>query len=79
MALLGGEVQLEGLKGKLGLKIPPQTQNERSFACGVKGYLGPEQAGWRSVRQSLLRIPTGLTPELREKVRQIQEQLEKGR
>ncbi|MBT9582655.1 J domain-containing protein [bacterium] len=80
LALLGGEVQVEGLKGKLGLKIPPETQNGKVFRLRGQGLprAGGKPAGDLYARVSL-RIPTGLTPEMREKVRQIQEQLEKGR
>jgi molecular chaperone DnaJ len=36
-ALLGGEVQVPTLKGKLALKIPPETQNGREFKLAGQG------------------------------------------
>ncbi|MFC2012272.1 DnaJ C-terminal domain-containing protein [Chloroflexota bacterium] len=37
VAVLGGEIQVPTLKGKLALKIPPETQNGRSFRLARQG------------------------------------------
>ena len=37
LAVLGGEVQVPTLKGKLALKIPPETQNGRAFRLSGQG------------------------------------------
>jgi molecular chaperone DnaJ len=37
VAVLGGEVQVPTLKGKLALKIPPETQNGRAFRLSGQG------------------------------------------
>jgi DnaJ-class molecular chaperone len=36
-AILGGEVQVPGLKGKLALRIPPETQNGKVFRLAGQG------------------------------------------
>ncbi|MFC1993073.1 DnaJ C-terminal domain-containing protein, partial [Chloroflexota bacterium] len=40
IAVLGGEVQVPTLKGKIMLKIPSETQNGRVFRLAGKGMLG---------------------------------------
>jgi molecular chaperone DnaJ len=37
LAMLGGEITVPSLKGKLALKIPPETQNGRSFRLAGQG------------------------------------------
>jgi len=47
VAVLGGEVQVPTLKGKLALKVPPETQNERVFRLAGQGmpHLGNSSRG----------------------------------
>jgi len=47
VAMLGGEVQVPTLKGKLALKIPPETQNSRVFRLKGQGMpkLGDSKRG----------------------------------
>jgi len=47
VAMLGGEVQVPTLKGKLALKIPPETQNGRAFRLTGQGmpHLGNSSRG----------------------------------
>ncbi|MEE8418681.1 MAG: DnaJ C-terminal domain-containing protein [Dehalococcoidales bacterium] len=64
VAVLGGEVQVPTLKGKLALKIPPETQNGRAFRLSGQGM--PHLRG--SARGDLLAkvkivLPTKLTSE----------------
>jgi len=61
-AMLGGEVQLPTLKGKLALKIPPETENGKVFRLAGQGmpHLGDSSRGalFAKVRVAL---PTKLT------------------
>ena len=47
VAVLGGEVQVPTLEGKLALKIPPETQNGRAFRLAGQGmpHLGNSSRG----------------------------------
>jgi molecular chaperone DnaJ len=63
-AILGGEVQVNTLKGKLALKIPPETQNGRVFRLGGQGLPHLQSA----IRGDLLAkvkvvLPTNISPE----------------
>jgi DnaJ-class molecular chaperone len=79
-ALLGGEVQVEGLRGKLSLKLPPETQNGKVFRLRGQGLGRPGGKPPGDLYASIsLRIPTGLSPQIREQLSQLREQLEKGR
>ena len=67
-AVLGGEVNVPSLNGQLALRIPPETQNGRTFRLRGKGLA---RAGSKGERGDLLarvnvRLPTGLTAEERE-------------
>ncbi|MFC1984920.1 DnaJ C-terminal domain-containing protein [Chloroflexota bacterium] len=64
VAALGGEVQVPTLKGKLALKIPPETQNERSFRLAKQGmpHLGNSSRGDLLARVKVV-LPTGLSTE----------------
>ncbi len=72
VAMLGGEVKVPTLKGKLALKIPPETQNGRAFRLAGQGmpHLG------NSVRGALLAkvkvvLPTDLTQQEKELFKQL--------
>ena len=47
VVVLGGEIQVPTLKGKLALKIPPETQNGRTFRLSRQGmpHLGRSSCG----------------------------------
>lgn len=66
-AVLGGEVKVATLKGKLELKIPPETQNGRIFRLAGQGmpHLGKSSRGGLKVRINVL-LPTNLSPEEKE-------------
>ncbi len=72
VAVLGGEVQVPTLKGKLALKIPPETQNGRVFRLAGQGmpHLGNSYHGdlLATVKVVLL---TNLSPQERELFRQL--------
>jgi DnaJ-class molecular chaperone len=74
-AILGGEIQVPTLKGKLMLKIPAETQNGRVFHLTGKGmpHLGGNTFGNLLAKVNIL-LPTRLTREektLFEKFREI--------
>ncbi len=64
VALLGGEVQVPTLKGKLALKVPPETQNGRVFRLSGQGmpHLGKSSHGDLMAKVKVL-LPTKLTAE----------------
>ncbi len=63
-AVLGGEVQVPTLKGKLALKIPPETQNGRTFRLAGQGmpHLGDSTHGDLLAKVSVA-LPTNLSTE----------------
>jgi molecular chaperone DnaJ len=67
VAILGGEVQVPTLKGKLALKIPPETQNGRSFRLTGQGipHLGNSSRGDMVAKVKIV-LPTKLSPEEKE-------------
>ena len=66
-ALLGGEVHLRTLTGRVALTIPPETQNGRSFRLKGKGLprFRGEGHGDLYVKVRVL-LPTGLSDEAKE-------------
>jgi len=66
-ALLGGEVEVPTLSGKLMLKIPPETQNGRVFRLSGQGmpHLGNSGRGDLFVKVKVV-LPTNLTQRERE-------------
>jgi molecular chaperone DnaJ len=66
-AVLGGEVKVATLKGKLELKIPPETQNGRTFRLTGQGmpHLGKTSKGNLKARVKVV-LPTELSPEEKE-------------
>jgi molecular chaperone DnaJ len=71
-AALGGEVKVPTLKGKLALKIPPETQNGRIFRLAGQGmpHLGKATRGDLKARVNVL-LPTNLSPEEKELFRKL--------
>lgn len=66
-AVLGGEVKVPTLKGKLALKIPPETQNGRVFRLTGQGMpaLGKDTRGDIKAKVNVV-IPTNLSEEEKE-------------
>ena len=64
VAVLGGAVQVPTPKGKLELKIPPETQNGKSFRLARQGmpHLGNSSRGDLLARVKVV-LPTKLSPE----------------
>ena len=64
VAVLGGEVQVPTLKGKVALKIPPETQNGRAFRLAGQGmpHLGDSSYGDLLAKMSVV-LPTKLSEE----------------
>ena len=71
-AALGGEVEVPTLKGKVMLKVPPETQNGATFRLSGLGMpkLGSEEAGNLYARAKLT-LPTDLTEQEKELFRQL--------
>jgi len=74
MAVLGGEVQVPTLKGRMALKIPPETQNGRTFRLAEQGmpHLGNSSRGDLLAKVKVV-LPTNLSPKEKELFKQIKE------
>ena len=72
VAILGGEVQVPSPKGKLALKIPPETQNGRVFRLKGQGmpHLGSSGRGDLLAKVNIV-LPTKLSPQERELFQQL--------
>jgi len=72
VAVLGGEIQVPTFKGKLALKIPPETQNGRTFRLAGQGmpHLGNSSRGDLLVKVSVV-LPTKLSAEEKELFEQL--------
>jgi molecular chaperone DnaJ/curved DNA-binding protein len=70
-AILGGEVEVPTLKGKVALKIPPETQNGKVFRLSGKGM--PRMDGGKGDLFAKVRVvlPTSLTEREREIFREL--------
>jgi molecular chaperone DnaJ len=65
-AILGGEIMLPTLNGKLSLKIPPETQNGRVFRLAGKGMPQIGKANYGNLFAKVrVVLPTNLTEEER--------------
>ena len=74
VAVLGGEVQVSTLQGKLALKIPPETQNGRSFRLTGQGmpHLGNSSHGDLLAKVKVV-LPTKLSAKEKELFKQLGE------
>ena len=73
-AILGDEVEIPTLKGKLALKIPPETQNENIFRLAGKGMPhldNPASYGDLFTRVKI-KLPTKLTQQEKQLFQQLQ-------
>jgi len=72
VAVLGGEVMVPSLKGKLALKVPPGTQNGRTFRLTDQGmpHLGDSTHGDLLAKVSVV-LPTKLSEEERKLFEQL--------
>ncbi len=72
VAVLGGEVQVPTPKGKLALKIPPETQNGRVFRLAGQGmlHLGKSTRGDLLAKVNVI-LPTKLSEKEKELFRQL--------
>jgi molecular chaperone DnaJ len=77
-AVLGGEVEVTTIKGKLALRIPPETQNGRVFRLTGQGMprLGSTARGDLLARIKVV-LPTGLSSEEKRLFEQLS-QLRRG-
>jgi len=74
VAVLGGEVKVSIMKGKLALKIPPETQNGRSFRLAGQGmpHLGNSSRGDLFAKVNVV-LPTKLSDKEKELFKQLNE------
>ena len=74
VAALGGEVQVPILKGRIALKIPPETQNGRTFRLAKQGmpHLGNSSRGDLLAKVKVV-LPTNLSPQEKELFKQLKE------
>ena len=72
VAVLGGEIGVPSLKGKLALKIPPETQNGRVFRLAKQGipHLGNSSQGDLLAKIRVV-LPTKLSVEEKELFEQL--------
>ena len=72
VAVLGGEAQVPGIDGKLALKIPPETQNGKTFRLSGKGvpHLGKPGRGDLLVKTGVV-LPEKLSTEEKKLFEQI--------
>jgi molecular chaperone DnaJ len=74
VAVLGGEVQVPTLKGKLALKIPPETQNGRVFRLAGQGMPDLKKSGSGDILAKVnVILPTKLTEKEKELFRKLNE------
>ena len=73
-AMLGGEVQVPTIKGKLALKIPAETQNGRIFRLKGQGmpHLGNSSRGDMLAKINV-KLPDKLSPQEKELFRRLNE------
>jgi len=74
VAMLGGEVKVSTLKGKVALKIPPETQNGRTFRLAGQGmpHLGKSSRGDLMARVRVV-LPDKLSAEEKELFKKLGE------
>jgi len=74
LAVMGGEVQVPTPKGKLALKIPPETQNGRTFRLAEQGmpHLGNSSRGDLLAKVKVV-LPTKLSAKEKELFKQLSE------
>jgi len=74
VAMLGGEVEVPTLNGRLMLKIPPETQNGRVFRLAGQGmpHLGDSSRGDMLAKVNIV-LPTKLSAEEKELFRRLRE------
>lgn len=71
-AVLGGEIQVPTLKGKLALKIPPETQNGRTFRLAGQGMPRLNGSGRGDLLAKVnVALPTRLSEKEKELFRQL--------
>ena len=74
VAMLGGEVKVPTLKGKVALKIPPETQNGRTFRLAGQGmpHLGNSSRGDLLAKVKVV-LPAKLSAKEKELFKQLDE------
>ncbi|TET25773.1 MAG: molecular chaperone DnaJ [Dehalococcoidia bacterium] len=74
VAVLGGEIKVPTLKGKLALKIPPETQNGRIFRLTGQGMPQMKNSSYGDLLARVnIELPTKLSSKERELFEQLKE------
>ena len=72
VAVLGGEVKVPTLKGKLELKVPPETQNGRTFRLARQGMPHLDNSSYGDLlAQVKVVLPSKLSPQEKELFEQL--------
>ena len=72
-AMLGGEVTVPTLKGRVSLRIPPETQNGRTIRLAGQGMPRPNSGSGDLFVTVKVVLPTKLTEEDKKSIRQLGE------
>ena len=74
-AILGAEVTVPTMSGRIALTIPPETQNAQRFRMARQGMPRLNQPGVRGDLYTTMRVvlPTGLTAEEKDLIRRLRE------
>ena len=77
-ALLGGEMEIQTLSGRINMKIPEGTQNDKQFRLKGKGMpvYGKSSYGDLYVKIQV-KLPDKLTPEQKELVMKLRDSVQK--
>lgn len=77
-ALLGGEMEIQTLSGRINMKIPEGTQNGKQFRLKGKGMpvYGTSSYGDLYVKIQV-KLPDKLTPEQKELVMKLRDSVQK--
>ncbi len=77
-AVLGGQVEVPTLDGKVRMKIPPGTQCGQKFRLRGKGIPRPDGTRGDLYVEAMIRVPKYLSPEARRKFEELQKLVPEG-
>src|SRR5699024_11154788 len=77
-AVLGGELEVPTLGGKVNLKIPAETQTGRLFRLRGKGVTGVRGGTGDLLCRVIIETPVSLTKDQKALLREFQESVQKG-
>ncbi len=77
-AVLGGQVEVPTLNGKVRMKIPPGTQCGQKFRLRGKGIPRPDGTRGDLYVEAMIRVPKYLSPEARRRFEELQKLVPEG-